>query len=640
MPAVTALILCAESDLMIADGLLGQSSTTLANDSEAEDYIELLSASSMPFAVKTPAQFQPDTLVVDGKLQCSCLIITVAEQRLSAEQIDAIEYASQHFGMTLISSYKNPGERLSSLFGISPNRSTGVKFPCTITVASSHYADLDIQREFSLGHGWKIPLQPYGFRRQPVRYIKKHLRLLLEQTLAFSRFSIDDTVEVIAALTNTDHPLVTRFTYGKASNYYIGLSSDKYLNLHTPLHQLLRRIILENSGYPAVYTNMDDVMALRMDDPGNGERVYLSSYDAEVLTRQEWQQLLEYLQSIKARLSVMYVPAFLDDANTDNGRLYVDQQEVHERKAGTLYPSHRVRFEKPHTGRVYDYADEFEQLQNGAAKGLLELESHGLTHITPNIAKWLEASDRYTNMDWFREFRCAAEGIEASDESQRHTLSESIRLLEEYFSRAPMVVTPSGHEQSENSETIAHHLGFKLFSGDYHSYQSDDFLIRNDKINAQFFEVSTASDCYRQSGYPVVGVFHDYNLKEHSLTWLQENLADWADKGKTRLMSLQELSGYLNSKLQLDWIENAINVSVDISNTTNVHNTPGSSFFADAVFACSVVLPRDHVHKQVMLGSQVLEDVSFDPARHELTISLPAFGEKTEQQFSIQLESS
>jgi len=149
-------------------------------------------------------------------------------------------------------------------------------------------------------------------------------------------------------------------------------------------------------------------------------------------------------------------------------------------------------------------------------------------------------------------------------------LQESAEKLEEFFGITPSAVTPSGHEQSSNSELIAHKKGYKLFSTDHHSIVKDRVVIKNTKIKSIFFEETAPDESYLKSGCPVVGVFHDFDIVKKGVNWLEETVNNWEQKGVSRFMTLRELTGYLCSSIETFQDGNRMNVSVDVSKTGGV----------------------------------------------------------------------
>ena len=96
----------------------------------------------------------------------------------------------------------------------------------------------------------------------------------------------------------------------------------------------------------------------------------------------------------------------MDDGNGSRGELEVAGQTV-SRSPGNIYPSPLVKYSKANgngSRQVFDYTAEFRAIQNLRNRGLVEVELHGYTHMHPDRDAWKEATDKYENKMWFREF--------------------------------------------------------------------------------------------------------------------------------------------------------------------------------------------------------------------------------------------
>jgi hypothetical protein len=445
--------------------------------------------------------------------------------------------------------------------------------------------------------------------------------------------------DVLAFIRGGKDPAILKYHYGKAVNYYITLQADRYLDRFNSMHRIVREFVKKNSGGGMVSVNLENTMILRMDDPGSCERVYLKGYDTLILAKEDWHDILGLLKKNHAKLSIMYVPLWLDDANFENGNLFIEGRQIKDRKAGIRYYSKDVTFVKRHGGnldRTYDYHSEFLAIKEGIRTGSLDIESHGLTHVDTNTDSWYRARDRYDNLKWYHEFRHVHDNRDAADDDQTKMLRDSAEAIEEVWGIRPVAVTPSGHEQSKNSERIARDTGYKLFSSDYNAVLKNNMILRNDKIKSIFFESTRADRSMADSGYPIVGVFHDYEIANRGLSWLELCLSSWKKEGINRFMTLRELAGYLCAVIEACYMDDRIYLQVDISKTGGTSNHTDSRYFYRHEMEIEITLPEGKAPVGVLADGVKVTEFDHDRAKGEMRLKLPPFREKGKQKIIVE----
>jgi hypothetical protein len=641
MRRLRVLLLTSKRELKPDTQIIGNNIESPFGNKEIENYIMLLCACNIPFDIKYDHDLSFENIIFGGNINYSTIILTLPANQLSQQNVNLIDQVSHDYGISIIASYNRIDDTSKHIFGVDVIKKWKFSIPCIISVMRDKFLDDGIDSETSLGDGWRISFDRWGLRRHPIRYLKKHVKKFWKQVFIYRQVEIYPDTEKLSLIKKTSDPAILRYKYGRANNYYISLQPDRYLNQLNALHRIIREIIKENSGWGMVHTNLENTMVLRMDDPGTCERVYLKGWDTGILDREDWQGIINLIKENNARLSVMYIPLWVDDGNLDNGRLYVKGEEVVNRKGGEIYQSRDVKFIKNVTqneSRVYDYSEEFYALKDAVRSGWVEIEAHGLTHVDINTDQWLAAKDRYTNFEWYHEFRHVCENRDVGDAELSYIFSESAKKVEECFGIFPTAVTPSGHEQSEKAEIIAHAEGYKLFSSEYHSIKKNDFVIRNDKIKSIFFEATSPDPFYVTAGYPIVGIFHDTDIITKGLNWLESTIKDWKKYGINRFMSLKELVGYICSSINAYQDQNRLYIMVDISETGDVSNALESRYFSNHEMEIYITVPEGTILKNIEISGKIYNDYEYDKRVRKIRLTLPPFQSKHEQKILITFE--
>jgi hypothetical protein len=621
--------------------IIGDTLYSPLGDPEVEDYIELLSACNMNFEVKYHDEIKWKDIIDKDIIKYSTIVQTVPEKEVSNELIEMLKKASYDYGISLLASYNRVAKEMSELFGIKRIRGKKMRFPCSIVIRKEKILNNKVQNKIEFGDGLKIQFDRFGLRKDPVRYIKKHFKKFWNQVFFYIKIDIDTKTDKLAVMEKNNDSAIIRFKYGKAVNYYIALHHDFYLDRFNSIHSLVREILQINSGRGMVSVNLENTMVLRMDDPGTCERVYLQGYDWGILSKQNWEEINEILEKYQAKLCVMYIPIWVDDGNSNKGNIIVKGKKVKKRKKGSKYFSKDVYYLKKCNDsgdKKYDYNAEFKALESAVKSGVVEIESHGLTHVDTNLKKWLKAKDRYSNSKWFHEFRHVAEKRDNSYEEQYLVMKQSSEIIEKIFNIAPVAITPSGHVQSENSEEISFEIGYKLFSSDYNSICKNHLIIRNDKIRSLFFEDECPHKKYSQSGYPLVGVFHDYDVIKNGDKWLEEIIKGWINCGINKFITFRKLVGYLCSTITSFLTTDQLVIEIDIANTGNVSGEPKGRYFSNHIMAIYIRLPINAKQKSIFVENVLHHNYEFFKESNLIHIKLPPFEEKNQQRIVIDLE--
>lgn len=279
---------------------------------------------------------------------------------------------------------------------------------------------------------------------------------------ALSRAGANTRVPIVESL-NADvlacrgsHPVLTlRKTNHDGRCIWIYGSPEKLLDTQTE-RIWFRRAIAEAMGYSVVKTWKDHVI-LRMDDPGSAQNAWLKSWHYPTLTAEQIRNwIIKPLKKHNAKLTVFVVPGFVND-NTRS-----------------IEPSWQERFvDKFDT--LQDYQSTKKGLDEGVAQGVIEIQSHGWTHMQPDLdtepGPWWDSplNKQRAEVEWYREFydRLRGKEIPASVQMRRMRISgEWIRFQ---FGQYPVAFIPGGYGVSRSPERntwrLAGRSGFGWLDG-------------------------------------------------------------------------------------------------------------------------------------------------------------------------------
>jgi len=535
---------------------VGKSEPTITYRGEMENYCELLSSSNILFDIIGEKELSESTFVDENTIKYVAAIFTIPFSAFSDRTLCVINEASRKLGISLIAAYNHSDERSKRFFGIMSFMGKRLLWPLRVKII--RWPKVARQEEviasYSLISG--IP----GVRKKGLRKLSakqtctKAVRLLRSLILPYLRVGLDSGANVLATDTK-GRPLAWSFQFVKATNYYFALHEGIFLDKFNEMHHLVRAAIEANSGFGMVSVNLENTMVLRLDDPGACSADYLDN--GGILQEKEWEELSKILENREIPLSVMYTPGWVDDGDKKSGRLFINEKEITERRAGTIYDSARVRY-VPSRGKngTYDHASEFRGLKKAAEKGFADVHSHGLTHLDPDHKSWAKAKDRNKNTQWYHEFYHLKDGRSVESDEQKEAMAASRDKIFNLFGVSPLTITPSGHRHGDECDLLSRDAGYLIFSADYTGILKKNILIRNWKIPSLFLYLKSPSSFAFKSGYPFIGIIHDYEIKQHGVDSLIEVIEGWQSRGIRRFISLQELAVNLCVSVVGYWFEN------------------------------------------------------------------------------------
>lgn len=550
------------SILLVASEMLNRGEVTtiglsesFLDDSGFVDYIELLSAANFSFDIITPEKISFETFYADNIVRYSLVIITIPLVCLSDSAISILKEASYKLGISLISSYTSIDERSKAFFGIQNVRGKRLLIPLKVKIIRwpRELNKGEIVVSYGLFSG--LPgIRKRGFGRLDLkRTLFKLIKLFNNLKLPYVKVNLEPGAQILA----TDmkgHPIVWSYHFGEAINYYFALHGDLFISKFNEMHRLVRAVIEANSGHGMVSVDLENTMVLRLDDPGACSADYLKN--GKILEEKNWEEIGRILEDKKIPLSVMYTPGWVDDGDSESGTVFLDNEKISERKTGAIYDSDRVKYVPAMRNKnAYDHKSEFRGLKKLVEKGFADVHSHGLTHLDPDRGSWCKAKDKNKDPRWYYEFYHVKSGREVNKDEQIRAMMISREKIKKLFGEAPCVLTPSGHRTGSDSDLLAYACGYLLFSADFTGILKENMVIRNWNIPSLFLCLKDPSSIASRSGYPFIGVIHDYEIKQQGFDSLHNIIKGWQSKGIKRFISLQELAANLCFSVVGYWFE-------------------------------------------------------------------------------------
>jgi hypothetical protein len=244
---------------------------------------------------------------------------------------------------------------------------------------------------------------------------------------------------------------------------WIGGDVDQML-LYQPIRTALRRAVTEAIGYSLVKTWTNDIV-LTMDDLGNAQNSWLEHWHYPALSQEDIRRyLIEPLKAHRAVLSINTVPGFVDDAK------------------GGIVPSWQQQFTDGF-GTKQDYVSTKKGLDEGIAAGVFEIESHGWTHMQPDLTSepgpwWGTPLDgERAEMGWYREFYDVRRNREIPAAEQKFHMQKSAEWLKEEFGFLPLEFSTGGNGVSRSPDNNTWRLAAEAGYGYYGGYLGKDLAV-------------------------------------------------------------------------------------------------------------------------------------------------------------------
>ena len=236
---------------------------------------------------------------------------------------------------------------------------------------------------------------------------------------------------------------------------WLGGDPDQML-LYQPIRTALKRAVTEAIGY-SLTKSWSKTIILTMDDMGNAQNVWLEHWHYPALSAEQIRHsMIEPLKAHHAILSLNIVPGFVDDAQH------------------RIVPTWRAQL-TDQFGTRQDYVSTKRGLDEGIAAGVLEIESHGWTHMQPDLESkpgpWWGSPlmEARADVGWYREFYDIPRNREVPAAEQKFHMQQSADWIKNEFGMTPLEFSTGGNAISRspdnNTFRIAAESGFGYYGG-------------------------------------------------------------------------------------------------------------------------------------------------------------------------------
>ena len=265
-------------------------------------------------------------------------------------------------------------------------------------------------------------------------------------------------------IVQAQHPVLTVNRLGQRTSA-VWLGSPNLLALCNSLfwRKLFFRSLIWSLGY-LVAPNVDysHRIILELDDWGTADKGFLSY----------WRYLEPSEQTIRDGL-VKPLKQHHAVASAEVNTGYVDRESKRVvspwvQKFTDLYGLHQ------------DYASTHKALKDAAESGVLDIESHGWTHMEPDLdsppGPWWTAdlAGEGSIVGWYGEFGDQRRGEEIPAATQVYHMERSLAELQQDFGKEALELKPGNNSWSKsqfnNTAGLAARVGFGLFHGDKATY--------------------------------------------------------------------------------------------------------------------------------------------------------------------------
>jgi hypothetical protein len=446
----------------------------------------------------------------------------------------------------------------------------------------------------------------------------------------------------------TEHParaLVVRHAYGEGAAVLIGFPADELWSVRPDrLDGWLFRAL--TAWLPvAVAAPLRHAAVLRMDDPQTSSKIWNTeappSYQTRYpgLTASEWAEIGRLVEVHQARLSVMYVSGFVDDGDGQAGELDLQGRPVAERVCGRIYDVKDVTYRLG--DRLYDFPSEFRALRELAARGVVDIESHGYIHTTPFLQDWCRDPQRSRRFLWISEFFDLFMRRPVPEATQEAHLQASIDRIRRWFGRAPVTFSPPMHAYDEATPVIAQRLGLALMHAQTLFDLTRTPILETARLITRWAHLPYVEDPdLDASGYPIVIGLHEWDLRTHvpPIRWIHHQIAFFQHRGYRRIISFRELAGYMGARVEARYEvgpdRETVVLTVDLDRTGGPGG-PESRFFSDQPMRWTLYAPGRNVVRVADGQGRALN--YYIDAPGVWTVEFPPFGSRSEQRMTVTL---
>src|SRR3984957_16781842 len=296
-----------------------------------------------------------------------------------------------------------------------------------------------------------------------LRGLPADLRTDGPKVVAMQRVQVD-LVQAHALASAGGMPQITERDLGNDTRA-IWIGGDlEYMLLYQPMRTVLRRGVTEAIGYSLEKTWRKDIV-LTMDDLGNAQNSWLEHWHYAALTEGQIRRYL--IEPLKAHHAILSI-------NTGAG--FVDE------KQHRIVPNWQQQFTDDF-GTKQDYISTKKGLDEGVAEGVFEIESHGWTHMQPDLTSapgpwWGTPIDHQrAEMGWYREFYDIPRDREIPPAEQKFRMQQSAKWLTAEFGFLPLEFSTRGNGISSSPDNNTFRLAAEAGYGYYGGYLGKDLAV-------------------------------------------------------------------------------------------------------------------------------------------------------------------
>ncbi|MCL6257696.1 hypothetical protein M3O96_01260 [Aquiflexum sp. TKW24L] len=345
------------------------------------------------------------------------------------------------------------------------------------------------------------------------------------------------------------NPISIQIKYGKSHLVGLGFNPIEKIDEHPEFFPLIKQILTISHPTAVAWIDWTGTMALRMDDPGSSEIIHHEIYqNTPKLTENQWLEIGSIIENFNAKLSIAYVNGWVDDGNREKGELHIKGQLV-DRLAGEVYPSQEVLYlSKKNVS--YDYVSEYHCIQKLILQQKAQVETHGFTHLYPDLNSWSISPNKSNDINWFREFGADAMKFIKDSSPENHPLQNASKALKSYWNDQPVVMVFPGETFTLQTQKDALEMRWKMISSYYQAFKIEERFCWTQLVEAPYLDQHDISWGIKEC--PVVGYFHDFDLSKHGVGWFSDCLENWKECGFKYFIDLRTLLIGYNFNLTLE----------------------------------------------------------------------------------------
>jgi len=439
--------------LVIADQWADPTSHIIEGDGEFQDIVSLLKIWGVPFDILRLDQQRMDInyfLDAGAKPDYGCIIWDADQSVAKDLDFKVLKDVTYQYGISLLALFDRLKEPvIEEVLGIR------YKGDYPVSLQKGDFNPIRIMRDHFVTRGMvgdSIPSEALPYWMPEARYMAHSVQVEPENA-------------TVLAVQERHPQLTVRDITESTKAVWIGGGTYQY-RLYPRMRQILRRALTYCIGY-LIYKDLSNTAVVYMDDLGCASTAYHKLWHFPTLTKEQIEkQIIKPLQEKGAMLVVNVNPGFVDP----NSRM--------------ILPSWTQQFTDPF-GTYQDYISTKAGLDEGLALGVLEIQSHGWTHMLPDLdsppGPWWDASvdGEKAWSDWYEEFGDRRRGKEIPAIVQMYHLKRSIEGIRSQFNVTPLELNfgGGGFSSSYNNHSwrIAALAGFGWCRG---YYLGRDYVIK------------------------------------------------------------------------------------------------------------------------------------------------------------------